>query len=204
MTHSRQNGANGIAPRLVDIRYARATEGGACGELAPGVAAKYFTSDDAFKQRTAKAICGHCPIQQRCLELAIKSGPVRDGTVILRYGVLGGMTTAEIGRIQEWEAFDRWETDTPPTVPRVQRYVAPRPKRHELSTRPDKPVPASFEEQVYVIFKDAKEGKYPNLNAAIADIARLHEAVLLREQGVLGKGSKRIRNAGTHTDGRRR
>lgn len=45
----------------------------------------------------ALAICGICPVRQKCLDEAIK---VEEDAVTRRYGIFGGMTPNE--RYQEW------------------------------------------------------------------------------------------------------
>lgn len=181
-------------------------EGGVCSTLAPGIAAKYFTANlvtQQFEVRTAKAICARCPVRRECLERVVRGPDLQEGDYILRYGVVGGMTTAQIARIQAWEAYDNGRSPVLPKNKRVQEWgrlnkppvLAPRDKPSKVTV-----ADLSFEERVYAIFRDIKGQKYRNLNDAITDIARLHEADLMRRQGTLALGSNKLRPI----DGRRK
>lgn len=68
---------------------------GACTDLHPAVADKYFTANrntDLFSFLTAKAICGHCVVQAECIVDAIThESPV---------GVRGGESTISLERMR--------------------------------------------------------------------------------------------------------
>lgn len=149
-------------------------EGGACTELAPGIAAKYFeanASTERFLTNTAKAICGHCAIQTMCLEAALKrTYPDR--------GVVGGLTASEIRAVKEWDAYDKGLRANPPkrSRPQLVSYEPSPASEHAAELRATAEL--SFEERVYAIFLDVKSGKYKTLNQAIGDIAILHSQVV--------------------------
>ncbi len=76
----------------------RTLEGGACQELAPEVADKYFQSNGAterFQYMTAKSICGGCAVRAACLEDAIVAPP--------GHGIRGGERAEAI-----WQLHARW------------------------------------------------------------------------------------------------
>jgi hypothetical protein len=150
-------------------------EGGACTTLAPGIAEKYFSADahrQPFLAKTALAICSHCPIQPQCLEAAMKrTYPQR--------GVVGGMTAYAIRMAKEWDAYDKGARDTRPRKPRpeIPNYYQPSPAT-EVAENYREQTALSFEERVYGIFLDVKQGKYQRLNQAIADIALIHSQII--------------------------
>lgn len=172
--------------------------GGACSDIHPNVVAKYFTANvekERFEAKTAVAICSRCPVQQECLERVVKGPPMRQRGEVLRYGIIGGMTATQIARIQDWEAYDRGETDTPPKQSRVKRYVSKVPKRLPVTDGSAARIAdLTFEERVFLIFRDVKDGKYQKLNDAVRDIAALHDADLLAQQGQLGKTGQSLLN----------
>ncbi|MBT8161444.1 MULTISPECIES: WhiB family transcriptional regulator [Arthrobacter] len=149
-------------------------EGGACTDLAPGIASKYFDADghkQPFLTKTAKAICARCVIQPACLEAALnRTYPER--------GVVGGLSANEIRAVKEWDAYDKGLRDNPPkrSRPMVPHYE-PSPASEfaaEFRSKAD----LSFEERVYGVFLDVKQGKYQTLNQAIGDIALIHSQVI--------------------------
>ncbi|MDQ0825373.1 hypothetical protein QFZ60_001546 [Arthrobacter sp. B2I5] len=150
-------------------------EGGACTDLAPGVADKYFDSNaskDPFLAKTAKAICARCVIQPQCLEAALqRTYPDR--------GVVGGMTASAIRRAKEWDAWDKGLRTNPPqgSRPDVPNFYQQAPAVEDAEAYRERTA-LSFEEQVYGIFLDVKQGKYKTLNQAIGDIALIHSQVI--------------------------
>lgn len=146
-------------------------EQGICATLPPEVARKYFDADagrQRFEYKTAKAICSRCPVMNDCLRVGLTLA--RDNAP----GIMAGLSRSQLFSLRQWRAYDLG--------------VGPRP-RHK---RPPDPVPAepspaevqaretrkvtdlSFEERVWVIFREVREGKYSRLNDAIAEIGRLH------------------------------
>ncbi|MBO1267074.1 WhiB family transcriptional regulator [Arthrobacter cavernae] len=150
-------------------------EGGACTDLAPGVAEKYFNANahrEPFLAKTAKAICARCVIQPQCLEAAMKrTYPDR--------GVIGGMTASSIRAAKEWDAYDKGLRSNPPkhSRPEMPNYYEPSPaSEHAAELRAIADL--SFEERVYGIFLDVKKGKYQTLNQAIGEIALIHSQAM--------------------------
>lgn len=149
-------------------------EGGACTELAPGIAAKYFEANahlEPFLAKTAKAICARCVIQPQCLEAAMKrTYPER--------GVVGGLNAAEIRAAKEWDAHDKGLRPNPPKRKRPMLVdYQPSPASEDAAEYREKRS-LSFGEQVYAIFLDVKQGKYQTLNQAIGEIALIHSQIL--------------------------
>ncbi|WP_437770657.1 WhiB family transcriptional regulator [Arthrobacter sp. KNU40] len=155
--------------------------GGACTDLAPGVAEKYFGANahlEPFLAKTAKAICARCVVQPQCLEAALKrTYPDR--------GVVGGMTASSIRAAKEWDAYDKGTRPTPPKYsrPEMPNYYQPSPAS-EVAEEYREKRSLSFGEQVYGIFLDVKQGKYQTLNQAIGEIALIHSQIL----GDVGRG----------------
>jgi len=52
-----------------------------------------FFSDDPSEQKTAKAMCGECPVRAHCLVYSLESNE--------RFGIWGGTSPAERKRIRE-------------------------------------------------------------------------------------------------------
>ncbi|MEW1951077.1 WhiB family transcriptional regulator [Pseudarthrobacter sp902506025] len=150
-------------------------EGGACTTLAPGVAERYFEANgntEPFRIKTAKAICARCVIQPQCLEAAMKrTYPQR--------GVVGGMTANSIRAAKEWDAWDKGLRKNEPKYsrPEMPNYYQPSPAS-ELAAEVRAITDLSFEERVYGIFLDVKQGKYPTLNQAIGEIALIHGQII--------------------------
>ncbi len=181
------------------IEYLPPYPGGVCETLPAPVYIKYFQagSDQPPERRAAKAMCAQCPVRELCLEQIINSGPVKRRGGFIRIGIVGGMTMNQIYRIQMWEAYDRGLRPTQPPEPRVDSYKSPTTMTRAASSlrlrrppgyttpRPEPKVTVtdlSFEERVYLIFREVKEGKYKTLNDAVRDIAAMHHAALLREE----------------------
>ncbi|KUM38982.1 WhiB family transcriptional regulator [Arthrobacter sp. EpRS71] len=149
--------------------------GGACTELAPGIAEKYFEANahtDPFLAKTAKAICARCVIQPQCLESALsRTYPDR--------GVVGGMTASAIRIAKEWDAYDKGLRPNPPKLnrPEIPDFYQSSPAAEDAAEYREIQE-LSFEERVYSVFLDVKQGKYRTLNLAIADIALLHSQIV--------------------------
>jgi hypothetical protein len=148
-------------------------KGAACVDLPPLVRAKYFDADagkERFRAQTAKAICGKCAVRAVCLEAALKDE-------IPAYGVVGGLTASELRTLRAWEEYDHGVIDKEPARSRPLPPAIETPAMQNTAeyrrTRD-----LSFEERVYGVFLDVKQGKYETLNAAIGKIALIHEYVL--------------------------
>ncbi|MDI3211793.1 WhiB family transcriptional regulator [Arthrobacter sp. AL12] len=159
---------------MTSERYPDLT-GGACTELAPGIAEKYFEANahtESFLAKTAKAICARCVIQPQCLEAALKrSYPER--------GVVGGMSASSIRAAKEWDAYDKGLRGNPPkqSRPEMPNYYQSSPAS-EFATELRRQEELTFEERVYGVFLDVKSGKYEKLNQAIAEIALIHSQIV--------------------------
>jgi hypothetical protein len=157
-----------ISERFPDL------EGGACTELPPEVAAKYFDIDagkQRFEAQTAKAVCGHCAIQALCLEAAVnRTAPER--------GIVGGMTATQIKTIRAWRSYDCGSRKTQPDHARPALPQAQPSRAEELVAEIRHREKLSFGERVYGIFLDVKQGKYKTLNEAIGDIALIHSQII--------------------------
>ena len=144
-------------------------QGGACTELAPQVVDKYFSANSRtqpFEARTAKAICSNCPIQEECLEAAIKGPRVRRG-------IIGGMSASAINRIKAWEAYEAGLRDMP-KEPKPEIFRADWSPAKETAEIVRAEQALSFEERVHGVFVEIRQGKFETLNQAIAKIALIH------------------------------
>ena len=144
-------------------------QGGACTELAPQVVDKYFEANSRtqpFEARTAKAICGTCPIQEECLDAAI-NGPIS------RRGIVGGLSAHAIRRIRDWEAYEAGLRDMP-KEPKPELFRADWSPAKETAEIVRAEQALSFEERVHGVFVEIRQGKFETLNQAIAKIALIH------------------------------
>lgn len=156
-------------------------EGGACNDLAPGIAAKYFdinTSKQPFEARTAKAICGRCAIQAVCLEAAINKKPSD------LYGVIAGHTANEIVTIRRWREYDLGITDQEPPMTRPVTVEFQPSEARQAGLEYRRNADLSFEERVRGVFLDLRAGKYNEtggISQAIGAIAFIREQMAANE-----------------------
>lgn len=150
---------------------------GLCSNLPPEVHDKYFTSGgkaNNFNSKTAKAICAKCPVREACLAAIVAAtGPIR--------GIVAGHTANEItalrsGRRHEYKyrQYPTRQYRTWGKAPEVLDMPEPSPAeiREIAVTRLSQ---LTFEERVYLVFRDLKEGRYASMNEAIKEIARIQE-----------------------------
>lgn len=157
--------------KIRPVNVPKLPAGGACTTLAPGIAAKYFDKAEpySFEAQTAIAICRRCPIADMCPYVRLE--PVR---------------TDKAGRkiriIQEWDRYNRGTRKDKPSPlhqrRRPRRYKEPESLADRAAREYHRKADMSFEERVYIVFKDAKAGRYKSLNDAIKAIVILHQQAL--------------------------
>ena len=150
-------------------------EGGACADLAPGVAAKYFdinTQKQVFERQTAIAICGHCVVRAACLEASL----VKPDAEL--HGVTAGLTPVEIRTLKQWRSYDLGTTDEIPSRPRPALVQVEQSHAASAAVEYRRTTTLTFDERVRGVFLDLRSGKYNEtggISQAIGAIAFIRE-----------------------------
>lgn len=156
-------------------------EGGACADLAPGIAAKYFdinTNSQTFEKKTAIAICGRCAIRAVCLEQALQTPEVD------LHGVVAGHTPIEIRMLKRWRDYDLGITDEMPDRKRPVTVELPESEAGRTGAEYRHNSELSFEERVRGVFLDLRAGKYNQsggISQAIGAIAFIRDQMAVHE-----------------------
>jgi hypothetical protein len=104
----------------------RTLDDGACLELHPAVAHRFFDINfqrDVLRRKAAQNICAHCVVAPECLQQALHGPEPR------ARGVIAGMSTSEVRRARSWLSYEAGLRDNPPTRNRP-RWL-PRPDAAE-------------------------------------------------------------------------
>jgi hypothetical protein len=146
-------------------------ERGVCATLPPEVARKFFDANAArerFEFKTAQAICSRCPVMDDCLRVGLTLS-FNDAP-----GIMAGLSRTGLYRLRRWRAYDAGQ-GIRPRFPRPADPLRAEPSPAEAQAQETRRVTdLSFEERVWIVFREVREGKYKRLNDAISEIGRLH------------------------------